>query len=503
MNLSVEHFLLFASVIVFAGIIIGKVGSRFGIPALLLFLFTGMLFGVDGLGFSFSNTQMVQNVGMVALTIILFTGGMDTRLQQIRPVMLQGIMLSTLGVLLTTLFTGLFIYFLSNQFALGYVFSLPLSLLLAATMSSTDSASVFALLRSQRVHLKENLKPALELESGSNDPMAYMLTIVLIEYLTKATPNPWHILWDFVLQFLLGGAFGLLFGYLSTKMINRLHINNRMLYPIMLLSMVLFIFSISTILQSNGYLAVYIAGIVVGNSPLRHRGSINHFFEGITWLLQIILFLMLGLLVNPHDMMNTLLLAGLVGFFMMLLARPLACMITLLPFRKMSFSAKSFISWVGLRGAAPIIFATYPIVAEVPGANSFYDIVFVITLLSLLFQGMTITPVARFLGLASVAPPEGNFVGVEIPEETGTQMHETLVDHELLQHGPLLKNIDLQSSELVILVKRKERFIVPKGDLRLHLGDILLVVSQTESSAWQQSDILLETLRRKLNRSSS
>lgn len=179
----IEYLILLASVIVFAGIIIGKVGSRYGIPALLLFLFTGMLFGSDGFGFQFEDAQIAQHIGMVALAIILFTGGMDTKLREIRPIMLPGLLLSTLGVLLTTLFTGLFIYLLTKNFALGVTLSLPLSLLLAATMSSTDSASVFALLRSQRVHLKHNLKPILELESGSNDPMAYMLTIALIGFL--------------------------------------------------------------------------------------------------------------------------------------------------------------------------------------------------------------------------------------------------------------------------------------------------------------------------------
>ena len=206
----IEYLILLASVIVFAGIIIGKVGSRYGIPALLLFLFTGMLFGSDGFGFQFEDAQIAQHIGMVALAIILFTGGMDTKLREIRPIMLPGLLLSTLGVLLTTLFTGLFIYLLTKNFALGVTLSLPLSLLLAATMSSTDSASVFALLRSQRVHLKHNLKPILELESGSNDPMAYMLTIALIGFLQQSELSIGALLLHFVQHFVLGGALGLL-----------------------------------------------------------------------------------------------------------------------------------------------------------------------------------------------------------------------------------------------------------------------------------------------------
>ena len=198
MAFSAEALVLFCSIIIFAGIIIGKVGSRFGIPVLLLFLFTGMLFGVDGFGFQFSDAKMAQSIGMVALTIILFTGGMDTKIKDIRPVLGPGIVLSTVGVLLTTGFTGLFIYYISNKFDLGQEFSLPLALLLAATMSSTDSASVFGLLRSQRVQLKQNLKPALELESGSNDPMAYMLTIVLMQFIGSASVSVGQLLLQFL-----------------------------------------------------------------------------------------------------------------------------------------------------------------------------------------------------------------------------------------------------------------------------------------------------------------
>lgn len=500
MTFGIEHFVLASSVIVFVGIILGKVGARFGVPALLLFLFTGMLFGVDGVGIAFDNAKMVQNIGMIALAIILFTGGMDTKLKEIKPVLTSGIVLSTIGVLLTTIFTGLFIYLITNNFSLGVVFSLPLSLLLAATMSSTDSASVFAILRSQRVHLREDLKPMLELESGSNDPMAYMLTLVLIEYITHSSLNVWDFIGQFAMQFLIGGGAGIAFGWLSVWVINRINIPNRTLYPIVLLCTLFFSFTVTTLLHGNGYLTVYIAGIYVGNNRLQHRGSINHFFDGITWLVQIVLFILLGLLVNPHEMPSVLLLAVLISLFMMFLGRPLACHLSLLPFRKLSFKAKGFLSWVGLRGAAPIIFATYPVVSEVSEANHIFSIVFTITLLSLLFQGMTITPVARFLGLATPAPPEGNFMGVEMPEDMGTQMEEREVNAAMLSEGDELREIPLKREELVILVRRKNRFIVPKGQLKLHVGDILLVVSQHElpDAAPTNAMILFERIRKSL-----
>ena len=496
----IEYLILLASVIVFAGIIIGKVGSRYGIPALLLFLFTGMLFGSDGFGFQFEDAQIAQHIGMVALAIILFTGGMDTKLHEIRPIMLPGLLLSTLGVLLTTLFTGLFIYLLTKNFALGVTLSLPLSLLLAATMSSTDSASVFALLRSQRVHLKHNLKPILELESGSNDPMAYMLTIALIGFLQQSELSIGALLLHFVQQFVLGGALGLLFGWLAVWLVNRTEIPNRTLYPIMLLCLLFFSFALTNIIQGNGYLAVYITGIVLGNAKLRHRGSINHFFDGITWLVQIILFIMLGLLVNPNELLSVGVLGVLIALFMMVVGRPLAVHITLLPFRRLGFKAKGFLSWVGLRGAAPIIFATYPVVSGVPGSSILFNIVFIVTLLSLLIQGMTITPMARLLGLAKPAPPEGNFMGVEIPDELGTQMQEREVRKEMLAKGDELRQIELLETELVILVRRKNRFIVPKGALKLHVGDILLIVSEhsQQSASDDGHHQLIERIRKSL-----
>lgn len=302
--LSTEHFLLFASIVLFAGIMAGKVGYRFGIPTLLIFLFTGMLFGVDGFGFQFSNADVAQSVGIIALSIILFTGGMDTRIRKVRPVIAQGLTLSTLGVLLTALLSGFFIFWLSGSDFGPYPFALSTSLLLAATMASTDSASVFAILRSQKMQLKENLAPTLEMESGSNDPMAYMLTIALIDFITTGQSGIGPIVLTFILQFVVGGTLGFLMGRLAVFILNRMNIHNDTLYPITLLCMVFFTFSVTSLLQGNGYLAVYIAGIVVGNNRVIHKKSINTFLDGITWLVQIILFILLGLLVNPREMLD-------------------------------------------------------------------------------------------------------------------------------------------------------------------------------------------------------
>lgn len=480
MPLNTTTILLVGSILLLVAILFSKVGHRFGIPALLLFLFTGMLFGSDGLGVHFDDAKMAQNIGVVALSIILFTGGMDTKLSVIRPVIGPGVVLSTVGVLLTTLFTGGFIYLVSKSVYTSVTLSIPFSMLMAATMSSTDSASVFALLRSQRVHLKENLKPMLELESGSNDPMAYMLTIVLIGYLQNTAMSGWEMVLVFLYQFGVGLVLGFLFAKAVCWFINGVNIPNRTLYPILVLSGLFCCYAVSDLIKANGFLATYIFGIVLGNQKIVNRGIINHFFDGMTWLLQIILFVMLGLLVNPKNMIHSAALAVLIGVFMMLIGRPLAVFISLLPFRKISLRAKTFTSWVGLRGAAPIIFATYPVVANIPQAHLIYEVVFFITLISLSAQGMTITPVAKMLRLAEPAPPEGNFIGVEIPEEIGAGMEERKVTKEMLQEGTQIKDIHLEEKELVILVRRKDNFIVPKGNVTLHEGDMLLIVSPNE-----------------------
>ena len=246
------NILLVGSVLLFVSIIAGKTGYRFGVPVLLLFLVVGMLFGSDGLGIQFHNAEEAQFIGMVALSIILFSGGMDTKFSDIKPVLAPGIMLSTVGVLLTTLFTGLFIWFLSDVSWTNIHLPLITSLLLAATMSSTDSASVFAILRSQKMNLKHNLRPMLELESGSNDPMAYMLTIVLIQFIMSSGMGTGNLLISFAVQFIVGGTAGYLLGKLAILMLNKLNIDNQSLYPILLLSFAFFTFSITDLLKGNG-----------------------------------------------------------------------------------------------------------------------------------------------------------------------------------------------------------------------------------------------------------
>ena len=349
MVFTAENILLIGAILIFCSILISKTGYRFGIPTLLLFLLVGMIFGSDGLGLQFNGAADAQFIGMMALSIILFTGGMDTKIQDIRPVLSQGILLSTVGVLITTLLTGGFIYFLSINTSTDISMPLLTCLLLAATMSSTDSASVFNLLRSQKMNLKENLRPMLELESGSNDPMAYMLTIALIQLI--ASGNDFHlgiVGRDLLIQFFFGGVIGFAFGKFGVWLINKIDLSNSSLYPILLLSLVFITFTVTDLLKGNGYLAVYITGVVVGNARLAYRKEINTFMNGLTWLVQIVMFLSLGLLVNPREMLGVAPVALLIGVFMIVVARPISVFACLLPFRKMSNRARWFVSWVVL-----------------------------------------------------------------------------------------------------------------------------------------------------------
>ena len=479
MIFTAENILLIGAVLIFCSILISKTGYRFGIPTLLLFLLVGMFFGSDGLGLQFNSASDAQFIGMMALSIILFTGGMDTKLQDIRPVLTQGILLSTVGVLMTTLLTGSFIYFLSSLTSMDFSLSLLTCMLLAATMSSTDSASVFNLLRSQKMNLKENLRPMLELESGSNDPMAYMLTIALIQVV--ASGSDLHIgvvVKDLLVQFFFGSVIGFAFGKFSAWLINKINLSNASLYPILLLSLVFITFTTTDLLKGNGYLAVYIAGVVVGNTRLAFRKEVDTFMNGLTWLFQIIMFLSLGLLVNPHEMLDVVVVALLIAVFMILVARPLSVFTCLLPFRSMSNRARFFVSWVGLRGAVPIIFATYPVVAEIPGSHQIFNIVFFITLLSLIFQGMTISMGARMLHLDLPQEKEGNEFGVELPEEIDSQLMDLTLTAEMLEKGNRLMDMDIPKGTLVMLVKRGNEFIIPNGQVELYVGDKLLFISE-------------------------
>lgn len=476
------NIILIGSILIFVSIMVGKTGSRFGIPSLLLFLIVGMVFGESCLDIiHFFNVDIAQFIGMIALSIILFSGGMDTQFKDIKPILWQGIALSTVGVLLTAIVTGLFIFWISGFEFTNIYLPLATSVLLAATMSSTDSASVFNILRSQNINLKYNLKSTLELESGSNDPMAYMLTIALIQFITSSTLGIGGVLISFVLQFAIGGAVGFIIGTFAVRLINKIQLSIPSLYSLLLLSLIFFTFAITDMIKGNGYLAVYIAGMIIGNNKIVNQKEIATFMDGMTNMVQMIMFLSLGLLVRVNEMIDTLPIGIAIGVFMIFIGRPLSVFVTLLPFTKIKTKAKLFISWVGLRGAVPIIFATYPVVAGVEHSDQIFNIVFVITLMSLILQGMTIPSAAKFLHLVDYTVKEKkNHFGMELPDEIDANLNEIVLTEDMLKYGNQLKTMHLPDRTLVIMIKRGERILIPNGSLELQIGDKLLFLSEEE-----------------------
>ena len=480
-----EHLLLVGALLLFVAVMAGKVAYRFGAPALLLFLSVGMIFGLNVI--SFRSFEITQGIGMLALCIILFTGGMDTKFSDIRPILGPGVVLATVGVALTALFVGAFIFLFSKW--VGLALSFPVSLLLASTMASTDSASVFSILRTKKQGLRQNLRPLLELESGSNDPMAYMLTIVMVAVVTSSggEMSVWSSIMRFVVQMLVGGVVGYGIGRLAVFTINNINIkNNASLYSVLLLAFVFFSFSFTSLVWGNGYLAVYVTGLVVGNYKVAHRSNLSTFFDGFTWLAQIVMFLTIGLLVNSDELLqhDVLLLGLAVGAFLILIARPLAVFISLAPFRRFTTKARVYIAWVGLRGAVPIIFATYPIVAGVENGYLIFNVVFLGTLISLLVQGTTVSGMANWLGLAYEEKEPLFKVG--IPDSIKSNFSEIEVTDAMLAHGVTLRDIDLPDNTLVVMISRGENYFVPRGNTELAVGDRLLVVSDRNEEELQQ-----------------
>ncbi|MCC8171545.1 MAG: potassium/proton antiporter [Parabacteroides sp.] len=479
MVLNTGNILLIGSILLFTSIFISKAGIRLGLPVLLLFLFVGMLFGTDGIGIEFNNPAATQFIGVMALSVILFSGGMDTCYSDIKPVIGPGVILATAGVMLTTLLTGFFIYYITGLLSRYATLTFAESMLLAAVMSSTDSASVFSILRSKGMGLKENLRPTLELESGSNDPMAYMLTLLLIQIIQVGKFSLGQTALMFVVQLSVGALAGYLLGKLAVLIINKINITNGSLYPVLLLAVVFFIFSITEVAKGNGYLAVYIAGLVVGNSKLVHKRSLTTFFDGFAWLFQIVMFLTLGLLVNPTELLSVAGIGILVAIFMIIAARPASVFVSLLPFRRFTTKARIYISWVGLRGAVPIIFATYPWLAGIEHSRMMFNIVFFITIVSLLVQGMTVSSMARWLGLETDGEKKRDF-DVDLPEEIKSAMSEIEVVPSALTNGDKLMNLTLPDNTLVVMVKRDGHYFVPKGQTSLQVGDKLLVISDND-----------------------
>ena len=386
------HFVFLAAALLLVSIVLSKTSYKFGMPSLLLFLVTGILAGSEGIGgIEFDDYGFAQVIGNIALIFIMFSGGMETKFSTIRPVLAQGVVLSTLGVLLTVFVVGGFVYLVTD-------FSLLVSMLIGSIVSSTDAAAVFGVFRTRKMGLKNNLRPLLELESGSNDPMAYIMTTTFIYLIQQPDTSFASMAWLLVRSFVLGTVAGWAFGKTSLLLINRIKLDTDGLYPVLVMATTLLTFASTDLIGGNGFLAIYISAVILGNGNFVHKRSLMQFNDGLAWLMQVVMFLMLGLLVYPSKIVPVIGIGLVISFFMILVARPLVIFI-LTAFSRFSLRDKIFISWGGLRGAVPIVFASYALVAGVPHADTIFNIVFFISISSVLIQGTSLPLMARWLGL--------------------------------------------------------------------------------------------------------
>ncbi|WP_254958843.1 MULTISPECIES: potassium/proton antiporter [unclassified Cyanobium] len=471
--MSINAAMLLAGVLLLLGIASSKFSARLGVPVLVLFLSVGMLAGSEGLGrIPFEDYALANNIGSVALALILFDGGLRTPLQAVRRVWKPALALSTVGVLLTSLINGL---------AAAWVLKLPLlqGLLVGSIVGSTDAAAVFSMLRSSGLRLPERLTATLEVESGANDPMAIFLTLGLIGVITGSADSPLALLWLFLGQFGVGTIAGLLVGRLATAAVNRINLDTPGLYPLLALAFALVAFGAAAVLGGSGFLAVYIAGIVLGSSSIVFRRGIFSFHDAIAWLGQIVLFVMLGLLSFPSRLLAVAWEGLLIALVLILVARPIAVWASVWPFR---FRRRdlTFLSWVGLKGAVPITLATFPLLAGVPKSGQIFNAVFFVVVLSALSQGWSLPLVARWLHIGRPADPTPA-LSVEI--NALRQVDGEIVDYTVqpgsLVAGLPLRELALPDGVVVSLIVRGQEVVMPRGSSTLLPGDHVFVALRT------------------------
>lgn len=471
-----HYLILGVSLLLLASILASKASERLGVPALLMFLFIGMLAGSEGPGgIHFDDPHTVRLLGTFALAYILFAGGLDTDWKSVRPVFRSGMILATAGVLLTAVLVAVFA-------VLAFGFTWLEGLLLGSVISSTDAAAIFAVLRSRRVSLKRQLKPLLELESASNDPMAIFLTVTMLTLLGDPTRPWWSAIPAFVIQMIIGGATGLLLGKAIIYLVNAIRLEYEGLYPVLTMAMVLLVFGITETVRGNGFLAVYIAGVVLGNADFIHKRSLERFHDGLSWLMQIAMFLTLGLQVFPSHLAPVIGSGLLLSAFLMLVARPLAVMACLIR-SGLTFREKLLTSWAGLRGAVPIVLATFPMTAGVSQAETIFNLVFFVVIASVLLQGRSLTRVAGWLKLDRPLQSKSR-MPLEFDRTEGTHhtsMVELVVSPDSRAAGQELVHLKLPPGVLVAMIRRGGEYLVPNGGTELQAGDVVLVLGEKKA----------------------
>ena len=472
MTFSSENMLLVGSILLFISVMASKRSFSMGVPTLILFLLIGMLAGSEGFGgIYFDDPKMAQIIGIIALNFILFSGGLDTKLEDVKPVLWRGLSLSTIGVLVTTIVLGLFVTWVTDL-------SLREGLLLGAIVSSTDAAAVFSILRTKKLSLKSNLQPTLELESGSNDPMAFFLTISFTFLVAHPVTTFWQIVPMFFSEMIIGAIAGFVFGRLMIWITNKINLDYEGLYPVLIMALHLFTYSFTDFIGGNGFLSIYIAALVLGNHNFVHRKKIIKHYDGWAWLMQIIMFLTLGLLVFPSHILPYFWLGLAIALVLMFVARPVA-VFTSLMFSKTRKRERLFLSWVGLRGAVPIVFATYPLIAGLEKADVIFNLVFFISVTSVLLQGTTLPWFAKKLGAIETQPKK---VIVEEIQSVTETIQKELVQIKLPEDCPLngkpLVNLDFPKNAMIVLIERDDKYIIPNGSTILMADDNLLITAE-------------------------
>jgi len=484
MTLTTENILLIGSILLFVSLIAGKTSYRFGVPVLILFLGIGMLAGSDGIGgIYFDNPKTAQFIGIISLCFILFSGGLDTDWESVKPVAWQGLILSTLGVLITAVTLGIFVWAITD-------FTIYEGLLLGSIVSSTDSAAVFSILRSKKLALKGSLRPLLEFESGSNDPMAYILTILFTGLVINQDASLVSTFPMFFRQLLLGGLSGYVFGRVSKAVINGIKLDYEGLYIVLVIAIMFFSFSATNFIGGNGFLAVYLCALFLGNQELIHKKKFLKSFDSFAWLMQIVLFLTLGLLVFPSQVIPVMGVGLIISIFLILIARPLSVFLTLFPFKVQSRS-RWFISWVGLRGAVPIVFATYPLLAGAEKAHMIFNIVFFISLTSVLIQGTTLPVVAKWLHLTlPLKAKQRTQSDLELSDSLKSVLTEVRIPSTCSAIGKQIVQLGLPKTSIISFIQRDGNYITPSGSTVIEASDKLFVLSENRESLQKVFDCL-------------
>lgn len=473
--LPIETILFGIAILLIISVLASKVSNRLSVPALAIFLFIGVLAGSEGIGgIYFDDPLAAQSLGIIALVFILFSGGLDTPVGEVRPILFRGLLLSTVGVWITAVVVAGFV-----MTALD--FTLTEAMLMGAIVASTDAAAVFSILRAQKISFKGETIPLLELESGSNDPMAIFLTIGAIELIRQPDMPFSDLALIFVQQMSLGLLLGFVVGIVAARAINRLRLSADGLYPVFTVALVLLAYALTTGLGGSGFLAVYIMGLVMSAHKFVHKNSLARFHDAIAWLMQISMFLVLGLLVFPSQLEPIALTGILIALVLMFVARPLSVFIVLL-FSKFDVRDKLMISWVGLRGATPIVLATFPLLAGIPQSDLIFNIVFFVVVVSILLQGSTLIPVARLLGITRpyVFRPLYPFELV-----TNTDIRNEMVEIPVRVGSPAVNrqivNLGLPPDSLIVLISRAGEILVPNGNTIIQEEDTLLVLADKDT----------------------